>query len=138
MGSITETEECIVLDGGEDRPRLRAFNTQYCPRRDWDWLTHEHDRKHIVVRNVTINWRFDMGSVLWLCTARDYLSVTFEASCLWVGGQKGARTLLRCMSNLTRVVTGVPTSATLVPTPIAVPVFSTAVQNSTCMNTHIK
>ena len=105
--SITETEDSIILDGGSGKKRLRAFNTKHNPRSDWDWLTHDHDSKRIVVRNVTVHWRFDAGSVLWLCTARNYRSVSFEASCLWEGGPKGRRMLLYCMGDVDRAVTGV-------------------------------
>ena len=106
---ITELEDSIVVDGGEQRNRLRVFNTQYNPQEwEWDWLTHPSDNKHIVVRNVTINWRLDMGSVLWLCTARSYPSVTFEESCYWTGGKAGQRSLLYCLTNVTRVINGVP------------------------------
>ena len=108
--SITETEECVILDGGDEKQRLRAFNTQYHPRSDWDWKTHPNDSKHIVVQNVTINWRWDIGSVIWLCTERGYPSVTFEPSCRWEGGLKGRTMLLDSLANCTRVIVGIPDS----------------------------
>jgi len=106
--SITQTEDSIILDGGDEKQRLRAFNTQHNPRPDWNWDTHPNDNKHIVVRRVTINWVWDMQSVLWLCTERGYLSVTFEDTCSWVGGTKGKAMLLYCLADRTRSVVGVP------------------------------
>ena len=106
--SITPSKESITVDGGAAKRRLKTFNTQLYPRADWNWETHPDDLKHVVVRNVTINWAWDMQSVLWLCTGRDYLSVTFEPSCCWVGGTKGKRRLLYCLANCTRTIIGVP------------------------------
>jgi len=102
--TVNKNRDTIIVDGGEMQERLSKFNTKtnnYWNGK-WDWETHPEEDATIIIRNVFIRERFDMGNILWFLTERNYKKIIFENSCVWEGVAKSYNQLCEIVKNSSR------------------------------------